>query len=202
MKLLIFGPQASGKGTQAEILAKRMNIPHISVGEKLREEVASGSELGLKIKDMMNKGYMVPDSITDEIVKKAIEGSEGFILDGYPRNIHQAGILDSITKIDKAILIEVPDAVAIERITGRRECPEGHSFHTKYKPPKEEGKCDICGKELTNRKDDTEGSIKRRLSFYHESTEPLASHYRDVLLEIDGTKNIQEVAEDIQRGLE
>ncbi|MBR9701263.1 nucleoside monophosphate kinase [Candidatus Woesearchaeota archaeon] len=198
MRLLIFGPQAAGKGTQAELLAKELGITHISTGELLREEVRAETGIGQEIKELMDKGDLITERITNQLTKEAVDKApEGFILDGYPRSKTQSEFLDTITPIDKVILIEVPDKTSIERISGRRECPKGHDYHIKYKTPKEEGICDVDGLPLVPRSDDTEEATKHRLDIYHNETEPVFEHYKDKILKVNGEQEIEKVYQDI-----
>ncbi len=203
MKLLIFGPQGSGKGTQAEKLAKKLGIDHVSTGELLRKHVREKTELGKKVEVYMNKGVLVPPELNIQVLQEGIGGKKGFILDGFPRNTEQAESLNYITDIDKAILLEVPDEISIKRISGRRVCGNGHEYHVKFLPPKVEGICDIDGLPLKKRSDDEEDAIKQRLKIYHESTEPVIRHYEDQgkLVRINGDQSIDEVFKEIQKKL-
>jgi adenylate kinase len=194
MKLIILGPQASGKGTQSEMLAKELGLEHISTGEKLRQEVASGSALGKKMGEIMRTGAMVPDELVEKMVQRLIEQSHNrFILDGFPRTAAQAQWLDLITTIDKVIVLKISDKTAVERIGGRLECAKGHDFHMKFNPPKKEGICDECGLPLKKRADDTFAAIMKRLQIYHQQTEPILSHYKGKLVEINGESSITDV---------
>jgi len=199
MRLIIFGPPASGKGTQAELLAKELNIKHISTGELLRAEVASGSDTGKKIQNILTSGDLVPPEIANELTRKAASETTHFILDGYPRSTDQADFLDSITTIDTAIVLDVPEDVSIKRITGRRVCPEGHDYHVEFKPSKEKGVCDIDNKPLSRRSDDTEETIKNRLQIYKETTLPAASRY--LVIRVNGDQTIDGVHKDIVTAL-
>ena len=203
MKLLIFGPQGSGKGTQAKKLAKKLGIEHVSTGELLRKHVREETELGKKVKIYLEKGILVPPELNIQVLQEGISGKDGFILDGYPRNKEQAESLNNITDIDKALLLEVPDDVSIKRISGRRICEKGHEYHVEYLPPKKEGICDIDGLELKKRTDDEEDAIKKRLEIYHEETEPVVRHYEDQgkLIRINGDQSIEEVFKEIIKKL-
>ena len=203
MKIVIFGPQGSGKGTQADILAEKLNIPHITMGDLLRLEVQSGSKLGKTIEGLINEGDLVPDEITLDLLKIRLSQSDsqnGFIIDGFPRNLNQSKLLDGLTKIDKALEIWISDEESVKRITGRRSCPVcGAVYHLKFNPPKEENKCDKCDSELIIRDDDREEVIKNRLVIYHEQTEPIIDYYQNqgVHLKINGRPAIAEVAQEI-----
>ena len=192
--IIILGPQASGKGTQAEMLAHELNHRHISMGEKLREEVASGSKLGQMMKAHMDNGELVPDDLTYKMILRELERSpNGAILDGFPRTIAQAKFLDDHIEIAHVIALTISDKTAVERIGGRRECPKGHNYHTKYNPPKKPGFCDTDGLPLRQRSDDTPATIMKRLALYHEQTEPLIAHYKSKVISINGEPSIPEV---------
>jgi len=203
MKLLIIGPQASGKGTQADLIAKRLSVPHISSGDLLREERRSGSQLGKEMAGIMDKGGLVPDRMVWEMLhRKLRQHHEGWVLDGFPRTLEQAKLLDKHAKPDKVILLEVPDSVCVERIAGRRICEScGKDYHIKYKPSKKEGVCDIDGGRLIQRTDDYPEAVQKRLAAYHEQTEPLINHYGRRVIHINGDQGIEEVWSDIQRRL-
>lgn len=194
MRLIILGAQASGKGTQAEMLTKEFGLTHISTGERLRQEVASGSMLGKKIAEQIEQGNMVPDELVQKMVKHLIEQSDGkFILDGFPRTPAQAEFLDLTTNIDHVVVLKISDKTALERIGGRVECPKGHDFHLKFNPPKKEGICDECGLPLHKRADDNSVAIMKRLQDYHLRTEPIIAHYKGKILEINGEQSIKDV---------
>lgn len=199
MNYIIIGPQASGKGTQANLLAEKLRIKHISTGDILRAEKKSGSKLGNKLKAYMEKGLLVPDKIIDEVVDKVLKDNPGgIIFDGYPRDEEQAKHLDKITKIKKVIFLEVPDDVSISRISGRRICTKcGKDYHIIFKPSKKEGICDDCNVKLIQRADDKPEAIKVRLATYHKQTEPLLEHYDKKVMRINGDQSIQGVKEDI-----
>jgi len=181
MKIIIQGAPGSGKGTQAKFIVKQYNIPQISTGDLLREAVKTGTELGLKAQKHMNTGTLVPDDIVikllnDRIIQKDCQN--GFILDGFPRNLIQAQELKNITDIDLVININVDYGLLIERITGRRTCKNCSSiFHIKYNPPKEVDRCDKCSGSLYQRDDDTEETVKNRLNTYENVTKPLIDYY-------------------------
>ncbi|MEZ0536785.1 adenylate kinase [Caldicellulosiruptoraceae bacterium PP1] len=205
MNLIILGAPGAGKGTQAEFLSSKLNIPHISTGDILRENVKNQTELGLKAKEYMDKGLLVPDQLVIDLIKDRLSKDDcknGFLLDGFPRTIKQAEALEEVLnelgmKIDKVLNIHVPDEKIITRMSGRRICKNcGASFHTVYRPPKTEGICDVCGGELYQRDDDKEETVLKRLEVYHNQTTPLIDFYtRKGLLvtavgqeEIDDTK--------------
>lgn len=213
MNIVFLGPPGAGKGTQAKILIERYGIPQISTGDMLREHRAKGTELGKKAQEYMDKGQLVPDEIILDMVKERLSQKDcekGFILDGFPRTVAQAEALDRILsemgkKLDFALALVVPDELLVERLTGRRTCKNcGMMYHIKYKPPKVEGVCDVCGGELYQRPDDNEETVRNRLKVYHESTAPLIDYYkkRGILREIDGSKSIEEITNQIIQILE
>ncbi|MCS7279603.1 MAG: adenylate kinase [Thermodesulfobacteriaceae bacterium] len=208
MNIIFLGPPGAGKGTQAKVLIDRFNIPQISTGDMLRENVAKGTELGMKAKEYMEKGQLVPDEIILGMVKDRLsqaDAQKGFILDGFPRTVAQAEALDKMLsemgkKIEYVLALMVPDEDLVIRLTGRRTCKKcGMMYHIKFKPPKEEGKCDTCGGELYQRPDDNEETVRNRLKVYHESTAPLLDYYKKkgVLFEIDGSKSIEEITKQL-----
>lgn len=190
------GPQGSGKGTQAKTLAAKLGIAHISTGDLFRQVVLEGTELGLKVKQLIDQGILISDDITNQLVADKISEQRGFILDGYPRNLSQAQFLDTIEPTVKVIYLELSDDEAVERIAGRRSCPLcGAVYHVKYSPSQEEGVCDKCGGNLVQREDDVPEVIRARLKTFHNQTEPLLDFYAktDRLIKIDGTPPITEV---------
>lgn len=207
MRLLIFGPQASGKGTQAARVAEHFKIPHISTGDIFRDNMARGTELGKKIQEIMNAGNLISDDITNEIVKIRLAESDceqGFILDGYPRTRNQAEFLETLPyKIDATINLEVSESEIIKRIGARRiceDCKEG--FNTIFIKPKIEDVCDKCSGKLVIRDDDKPEAIKKRLSLYRELTEPLLGFYKEkgLIVNINGDPIMDKVyAEIIQK---
>lgn len=203
MKLIIFGPQASGKGTQAEKLAQEYNLKHVSPGAIMRHEIEQNTILGQKVKPYLEQGQLVPTNVILEIIQNALKNENDFILDGFPRDIEQALAFDKILSFDKAIFLKVPDKVSKERIQGRRECEDGHDYHILYKPPKIPGICDEDGKKLHMREDDKDNILNERLRIYHENTEEVIRHYESLgkIITINGDQTIEEVHQAIQRAL-
>ena len=208
MKIVMLGAPGAGKGTQANMIAEKYNIPHISTGDIFRANIKNGTELGKEAKSYMDKGQLVPDELTvrlllDRVAKDDCRG--GYVLDGFPRTIPQAEVLDSELKknggkIDFAIDVDVPDENIIHRMSGRRACLKcGATYHVEYVPPKKEGICDVCGSELVLRDDDKPETVKNRLKVYHDQTQPLIEYYtkQGVLHSVDGTKDMKEVFSDI-----
>lgn len=213
MNLLIVGAPGVGKGTMSKFLQEEYGVDHISTGDMLREAVANATPVGLKVKELMDKGALVPDDIINEIIVDRLSKdgtSKGFLFDGYPRNINQAEsltkILDKLNlKIDAVISLEVSDDVLIKRITGRRTCPNcGDTYNIYYKLPRSEGKCDSCDSNLIIRKDDNEESLKNRLSQFHENTEPIIEYYdKDNLVKrINADQKREDEFLDIRKALE
>jgi adenylate kinase len=208
MNIILFGPPGAGKGTQAKKLVDFYGIPQISTGDILRANVREGTELGLAAKAYMDKGELVPDNVLIGIIKNRLKEADckkGFILDGYPRTIPQADalevILDEIDKpIDVVLNLEVPDEVLVERISRRLMCKCGASYHTISNPPKKGNICDICGGEIFQRADDKAEAVQNRLDVYKKQTQPLINYYKKkgILVTLDGTKDIDEVFEDIK----
>jgi adenylate kinase len=181
MKLMIMGPMNSGKGTYASRIAQTMKIPHISTGQIFRENIAAKTELGKKVEVFLNKGILVPDDITVNVIRERISKTDckkGFIFDGFPRSLGQAKQFDKITKFDIVICLDVPKDVLIERTSSRRTCKNcGEIFNTVWYKPKKEGICDKCGGELIQRADETPEAINKRLEEYEKSTKPLIDYY-------------------------
>ncbi|WP_234123234.1 adenylate kinase [Clostridium hydrogenum] len=208
MNLILLGPPGAGKGTQAKLISSNFEVPHISTGDIFRANISQNTELGIRAKQFMDKGLLVPDEVTIDIVKDRLTKDDcknGFLLDGFPRTVKQAEALDKFLsqngkKIDATILIDVPKEDIFDRMTGRRVCTKcGASFHVKFNPPKVEGICDLCGSEVVQRKDDTEETVKERLEVYDKQTEPLVVYYKskNVLKAVDGTQDINKVFKDI-----
>jgi adenylate kinase len=204
MKIIIFGPQGSGKGTQAELIARHHKLPYISTGDIFRYHLKNQTELGKKVAEYVNQGHLVPDELTNEVVKARINQPDcavGFVLDGYPRNKTQLEFLNQIATMDFAIVIELSDEEAIKRLGGRLACKCGLSYHLEFNPPKKEGICDKCGDKLFKRDDDKLEAIKERLGIYHQETEPLLKIYEDqgILYRVDGANSIQEVYQGVDK---
>ncbi len=202
MNLFLLGAPGAGKGTQAEILCERLNIPTISTGNMIREALKSGTEMGLKAKAFIEAGQLVPDEVVIGIVDERLRQDDcknGFILDGFPRTIPQAEALDRMgVTIDRVVDINVPDEVIARRVSGRRVCLDcGNTYHIETKKPRVDGVCDRCGSTLVQRKDDQPETVQERLSVYHAQTEPLRDYYAAAgkLLVMDGQMGIQEIAE-------
>lgn len=201
-RIIVFGPQASGKGTQAEILSQELKVPWISTGEIFRQNIQKQTDLGKLASQYLNKGKLVPDDVTNQLVAKRLKGTDilkGFVFDGYPRNRAQADALEGMTKIEVALEIWISDKEAIMRISGRRVCQCGMIYHIKFNPPKKESICDQCGAELIQREDDKEEAIKQRLAIYHQDTEPLLKLYlaKGILIRINGEQPIPKVTREI-----
>ena len=208
MNLVLLGAPGAGKGTQAEMLVKRLNIPSISTGNMLREAMANGSALGKQVKQYMESGALVPDDVILSIVAERVQKPDcqnGFILDGVPRTLAQAEALDAKgVRIDHVVSIEIDDAVIEGRMTGRRVCTKcGASYHITANPPKQEGICDLCGSEVTTRKDDAPETVRHRLKVYHASTEILKDYYQKQgkLSIVEGNQSIEDANRDILRAL-
>ena len=213
MYILLMGPPGAGKGTQAAKLVKKYGIPHISTGDMFRAAVKEGTELGKKAKACMDAGQLVPDEITIGIVQERLQKpdcTKGFILDGFPRTVEQADALDGILKslsihLTRAVDISVPSSSLIERAVGRRVCKKcGAAYHIRFNPPKKDGVCDECGGETYQRADDSEETMKSRLSVYDAQTKPLIRYYQKAGLysEIDGSQEMSKVFADITACLE
>lgn len=208
MNIVLLGAPGAGKGTQAEIICEKLNIPTISTGAILRQAMKDGTEMGTKAKAFVEAGELVPDDVIIGIVKERLAADDcknGFILDGVPRTIAQAEAIDAMgIKIDIALDIEVKDETIIERVSGRRVCSCGASYHIKYKPSKTEGICDKCGQPLTIRKDDEPATVLDRLTNYHNLTEPLKDFYRakGILVEVDGEGSVEDTTALVLKALE
>ncbi len=199
MKLILLGAPGAGKGTQAEIISEKYNIPTISTGNIIRAALKNGTEMGIKAKAYIEKGELVPDEVVIGIIRERLleeDCKQGFILDGFPRTIPQAEALDNMgILIDAALSIEVADGEIVKRMSGRRVCPEcGASYHTEYKKPQKEGVCNACGGALVIRKDDEPETVLNRLQVYHEQTEPLKSYYEasGKLLIVEGQDEVED----------
>lgn len=210
MKVIMLGAPGAGKGTQAKKIAAKYQIPHISTGDIFRANIKEGTELGTKAKAYMDKGELVPDELTCDLVVDRIskpDAANGYVLDGFPRTIPQAEALTRALegrgeKIDFAINVEVPDENIVRRMGGRRACLKcGATYHVEYNAPKVENVCDVCQGELVLRDDDKPETVQKRLSVYHAQTQPLIDYYKaeGVLAEVDGTQDIDVVFQDITK---
>lgn len=208
MKVIMLGAPGAGKGTQAKKLSAQYSIPHISTGDIFRANIKKETELGVKAKEFMDKGLLVPDELVVDIVADRIKEDDctkGFILDGFPRTIPQAKALDAALKgmdtaVDFAINVDVPDEVIVDRMSGRRSCLKcGGTYHLKYMPTKVEGICDNCGAKLVLRDDDQPETVLKRLSVYHAQTRPLIDYFegKGVLVSVDGRKDIEVIFKEI-----
>ena len=214
MNILIMGGPGAGKGTMSAKIVEKYNVCHISTGDIFRSEIGNQTELGMMAKSYMDKGLLVPDEVTNQMVKSYLENLEdkknGFLLDGYPRTIDQAKAFDALSEgsdlaIDTVIAMELDFSVLSGRITGRRLCRNcGEIYHMVTKPPKQEGVCDNCGGELYQRKDDTEESLKVRLDEYSRQTEPVLDFYekKGLVKHINADQSIEKVWQDVQAALE
>jgi adenylate kinase len=204
VKIILLGPPGAGKGTQAKSISNKYSIPHISTGDIFRKNISENTPLGIQAKYFIDKGQLVPDDVTINMVKDRIsqnDCNEGYLLDGFPRTVAQAEALDSFLEniddeLDTALAIEVPNEFILERMTGRRVCPScGASYHVKFNPPTDGEKCDLCGTDVIQRKDDTVETVNERLNVYERETQPLIDYYsrNNKLSTVDGTKAISEV---------
>lgn len=205
MRLVLVGPPGAGKGTQALFIAEHFGVPHISTGDIFRANLKQGTPLGLQAKIFMDKGELVPDSVTNEMVADRLtwdDATDGFLLDGYPRTLVQAEVFQGIlsnagTPLDAVLEFVADDQEVIERLSGRRTCTScGRIFHVKNEPPTADGICDSCGAELIQRADDAEEVIANRLRVYHDQTAPLISFYRDagVLISVAAVGSVSDVS--------
>lgn len=208
MRIILLGPPGAGKGTQAAGIVEKYNIPHISTGDIFRKNIKEGTELGKKAKEYMDQGLLVPDELTVGLVTGRISQDDcknGFMLDGFPRNVSQAKFLDVYLDetnilLDKVVNIEVDKNILVERAVGRRICKScGATYHVEFNPPKVEGICDVCGGELYQRADDTEETVSKRIQVYLDETRPLVDYYSEkgIISNINGQQSIEKVFEDI-----
>lgn len=208
MKVIMLGAPGAGKGTQAKKIAEKWQIPHISTGDIFRMNIKNGTELGMEAKKYMDQGLLVPDELTVKILLDRVaqpDCKDGYVLDGFPRTIPQAEVLDEALnklgeKIDYAVDVDVPDENIVNRMSGRRACLScGATYHITYAPSKKEGVCDSCGSELVLRDDDKPETVQKRLGVYHQQTQPLIEYYtkKNILKSVDGTKDMEEVFQSI-----
>ncbi|MFJ1793579.1 adenylate kinase [Kitasatospora griseola] len=214
MRIVLVGPPGAGKGTQAHVLAKTLSIPHISTGDLFRANISQGTPLGVEAKSYMDAGRLVPDEVTIGMAKDRMlqeDAANGFLLDGFPRNLGQAEALDAFLAeqgiaLDGVLDLEVSEDEVVKRIAGRRLCRKNgaHVFHVVYNPPKTEGVCDECGGELYQRSDDTEEAVRVRLEEYHSKTEPIIGYYQEqgLLVTIPALGKVDEVTERAVAALE
>ena len=208
MRIILLGPPGAGKGTQAKSISNKLSIPHISTGDIFRKNISEKTPLGVEAKKHIDKGHLVPDGLTIDIIKDRLDNEDcidGFLLDGYPRTVYQAEVLETLLEekgecLDTALLIKVPREFILKRMTGRRVCLTcGASYHVTFNPPEVDGKCNLCGSSLVQRADDTEDTVNERLDIYDAQTEPLIKYYSDknLLSVVDGTQAINSVFESI-----
>ncbi len=204
MKIIMLGAPGAGKGTQAKMIAEKYSIPHVSTGDIFRANIKNGTELGMEAKKYMDQGQLVPDELTVKILLDRVaqpDCANGYVLDGFPRTIPQAEVLDkALTElgdaIDYAVNVDVPDENIVKRMSGRRACVGcGGTYHIEHIPPKKEGICDTCGQELILRDDDKPETVQNRLKVYHDQTQPLIDFYtaKGVLKSVDGTVDMKDV---------
>jgi adenylate kinase len=203
LNLILLGPPGAGKGTQAERLQEDFPLAYVATGDMLRQAVKDGTDLGNKAKEYMDRGELVPDDVIIGVILDRLDEpdtGDGFLLDGFPRTDMQAKALDeALKKVDRrltaSLLIDVPEDDIVRRLSGRRVCPNGHTYHVEHHPPKEEGVCDVDGEPLSQREDDREETIRKRLEVYRKQTSPLIEYYddHDILHRFDGTRSPTEV---------
>lgn len=205
-RIVLLGPPGSGKGTQAVRLAAWLGVPHISTGDLLRSEVEHRTELGAQAQSFMDRGELVPDQLVAEMIRKRLQGATGFVLDGFPRNIKQAEILDGVTPVDRVLHFTLDRTEIVRRLSARRVCPQcGQVYNLLFSPPRQTGICDLCGAKLVQRTDDTPEVIERRIDVqYAREIGPMIDFYkkRSVLREINAHGDIESVYRAAQRALE
>jgi adenylate kinase len=209
MRLVLLGPPGAGKGTQAERIAAKYGVPHLSTGDMLREAVAADTEVGRRAKAIMDAGELVPDEVMNRLVAERIaqpDAARGFVLDGFPRTVAQAEALDDLLKqrdqrLDAVLELAVDDDALVDRISGRFACAQcGAGYHDRFRHPKAEGVCDVCGsREFVRREDDKPETVRARLDAYHAQTAPLLPYYRNkgLLAEVDGMAEIEDVSTEV-----
>ncbi len=209
MKLILLGAPGAGKGTQAEFISQKYNIPTISTGNIIRAALKNQTEMGLVAKKYIEAGELVPDDVVIGIIKERLgedDCQNGFILDGFPRTIPQAEALDNMGfLIDTVLSLEVADSEIVNRMSGRRVCLScGQSYHVQYKKPQKDGVCDVCGAELVIRNDDKPETVLNRLNVYHEQTEPLKNYYQEkgILVSVDGKSSVEDTTAAVFAALE
>lgn len=204
MKIVMLGAPGAGKGTQAKMIAEKYGIPHVSTGDIFRANIKNGTALGMEAKTYMDQGRLVPDELTVKILLDRVAQPDcvnGYVLDGFPRTIPQAEVLDEALqaqgeKLDWAVNVDVPDENIVRRMSGRRACLKcGATYHIEHIPPKKEGVCDACESELVLRDDDRPETVQNRLKVYHEQTQPLIDFYtgKGILRSVDGTRDMRDV---------
>jgi len=204
--LVFIGPPGAGKGTQAKLLSQRMGFLHLSTGDILREAVKKQTPLGIKAKEYMDRGELVPDSLIIALIEENLPEEGGVILDGFPRTLAQAEALDNMLnakgkELSKVLVFETPDEVLIDRLSGRRVCSNcGAVYHVKYNPPKKEGVCDLCGGNLVQREDDKESVVRNRLEVYRRQTQPLIDFYKkkSIIYKLDAMKGVEDLFSEIE----
>lgn len=201
MKIIMLGAPGAGKGTYSEMLTEKLGIPHISTGDMFRAITKEKSDLGKKVKELIDAGNFVPDDVTYEVVKDRLNKDDckkGYLLDGFPRNVKQAEMMEKDYSIDYVFLFDIPDEAIIERLKDRRMCPKCDAiYHLKNIPPKVDEQCDKCGTKLILREDDKPETVKKRLDTYHKLTEPLIQYYGDRVIKIDADRDRNDVVKDV-----
>ena len=203
-RIVLLGPPGAGKGTQSANIEERFGVPHVTTGDALRANRDVETEHGTP-REYMEEGELVPDPVVNEIVVEALSNTQGFVLDGYPRNVDQAEYLAEMTAVDVVPFLQVGEEELVRRLTGRRVCPDcGANYHVEFDAPDEEGVCNECGAELTQREDDSEDVVRERIRVYEENTEPVVTHYRESgeLIEVDGEQLPEEVWEELREAID